>query len=436
MNASTNRKLGAFSLATLLVSSHYGLGFLLGTGQEAMIHGVAGSLYAVSISVGTIAAIALAKFYWTRVEQIWTLLGNRYGRLVKVGVGLMSWASLIGIEAVQIVAGASILEMLGIPVLPCMVALTFLFWVLSLLPVERVSWVFQGLLLVNVLPLVYGLWVLNGLPDYGRSPLEFISSFNQIASFKSLGISLSTILLVPIDMKCQQYLVQARDVRSVYLGSILAALLLLVLAFLPSSVAIAAQNAGILPPELDTKEVIPYILSWIGGGPSRPWSTILIVALAVPAFGLGSSVLRIQTKTVSDLEIVPKSDGYYVFIAGVNALLGLAVALKGGEIIKLILSFYAAYLSAVWIPLIAYLLAHLGVFTFSQTSVRLSLILGCLSASAALMVTFLQPNAVVFKSTELTIMLVGMGFSGLGLLARQLVEKYLSLFPAREETGG
>jgi hypothetical protein len=31
---------------------------------------------------------------------------------------------------------------------------------------------------------------------------------------------------------------------------------------------------------------------------------------------------------------------------------------------------------------------------------------------------------------------VGMGFSGLGLLARQLVEKYLSLFPAREETGG
>lgn len=435
MNASFDRKLGVFSLATLLVSAHYGLGFLLGTAEQAMTHGFAGSLYAVSIALGTTAAIALAKIYWTEVEQIWTLLGKRYGRLVKVGVGLMSWTSLIGIDAVQIVAGASILKLVGIPVLPSMIAFMLSFWVLSLLPVERVSWVFRGLLLVNILVLFYALWVLKGLPDYGRSPLEFISSLNQISPFKTIGVSVSTILLVMIDMKCQQYMVQAKDIRTVYLGCVLAAGVLMVLAFLPSAVVIAAQHASVLPPSLGGKELIPYILSWVGGGPDQPWGKILILALVVPALGLGSSVLRIQTKTVFDLEIVPKSKANYAFTAGVNALIALAVALKGGEIINLILYFYAAYLSAVWIPLIAYLLADIGVYTFSTTSVKLSLILGCLSTSVALIITFCQPNAVLLNSAELTIMILGMGFSGLGLLAGQLVEKYLTLFPAGEEAG-
>ncbi len=425
MNPSSQRKLDVLSLATLLVSAHYGLGFLLGTAEQAMTNGVAGSLYTVSISLGTLAAIALGKFYWTEVEQIWTILGNRYGRLVKVGVGIMSWTSLIGIEAVQIVAAASILKLIGISALPSMIALMLLFWVLSLLPVERVSWIFRGLLLVNILALVYGLWMLNGLPNYGRLPLEFVFSLNRTTPSETIGVSLSTILLVMIDMKCQQYLVQAKDIRTVYLGSVLAGLLLMVLAFLPSAVVIAAQHAGILPLTLGGKEVIPYILAWVGGGPDQLGGRLLIVALAVPALGLGSSVLRIQTKTVFDLEIVPQSYRNYVLVAGVNALIALAVALKGGEIINLILYFYAAYLWAVCIPVIAYLLAYTKVYTFSRSSVTLSLVLGCLSTSAALLITFLQPDAVILNSAELTIMLLGLGFSSSGLLLGQLVEKYL-----------
>ncbi|MGH2414745.1 MAG: hypothetical protein ACRDEA_13870, partial [Microcystaceae cyanobacterium] len=115
MNTSENRNLGIFSVATLLVSAHYGLGFLLGTAEKAQTLGVIGSLYAVSIGLGTFAVLALAKFYWTQIQQIWTLLGNRYGKAVKVGIGFMSWTSLIGIEAVQIIAGASILAVVGIP---------------------------------------------------------------------------------------------------------------------------------------------------------------------------------------------------------------------------------------------------------------------------------------------------------------------------------
>lgn len=68
---SENRRLDAFSLAALLVSAHYGLGFLLGTAEKSLTIGIAGSLYAVCLGLGTLALLGLAKFYWTNIEQIW-----------------------------------------------------------------------------------------------------------------------------------------------------------------------------------------------------------------------------------------------------------------------------------------------------------------------------------------------------------------------------
>ncbi|KYC41976.1 hypothetical protein WA1_18335 [Scytonema hofmannii PCC 7110] len=422
MNVSENRKLSIFSLATLLVSAHYGLGFLLGTAEKAMSSGVMGSLYAVSVGFGVIASLAIAKFYWTQIEQIWTLLGNRYGNLVKIGVGLMSWMSFIGIGAVQIIAAASILAVMGIPKLPTMLTVTLLFWVVSLLAVEKASWLFRGLLLLNILGLVYGLWVLNGLTNYVQAPLEFISSLHQISLAEAIGVSVSTTLLVLIDMKCHQYMVQARDVRTVYLGCLVAGVSIIALAFLPSAVVIAAQNARILPANLDTKEVVPYILSWVGHGTNQPLGIFLIGVLAVPSLGLGSSVLRVQTKTMLDLQIVPKFQGNNVLIGAINALFALAIALKGGEIIGLILLFYTAYLSAVWVPWIAYLLNHVKFYTFSDFSVRLSLALGSLSALITLSVILYQPNAVFWGNGELTIMIVAMGCGGISLLFGQLAD--------------
>jgi len=172
----------------------------------------------------------------------------------------MSWLSLIGIEAVQIIAAASILNIAGVPTLASMVTLTLLFYVLSLLPVEKASWIFRGLLLFNILTLVYALRRLHGLPEYWRLPLEFIPALHQISPAEAIAVSLSTILLVLIDMKCQQFVVQAKDVRTVYLGCILAALVLIGLAFLPSAVVVAAQNAKILPPRSAVRRSSPTFL--------------------------------------------------------------------------------------------------------------------------------------------------------------------------------
>jgi SSS family solute:Na+ symporter len=424
MQAVNNRKLGIFSLATLLVSAHYGLGFLLGTSEQALTVGAAGSLYPVCLGLGTLVLLALVKFYWTEVEQIWTLLGNRYGKSVKILVGLMSWASLIGIEAVQIIAGSSILAVLRIPVLPSTIFLALAFILLSLLPVEKASWIFRGLLLFNILALIYVLSVLHGLPSYWELPFEFVSSLDRLSPIQVGSISVSTIAIVTIDMKYQQFLVQAKDLRSLYFGCLLAGIVLISLAFLPSAVVIAAQNAHILPLDLNSREVIPYILSWVGGGSDRPLGVMLILALAVPSLGIGSSVLRVQNKTILDLlefNILPNFDRNRLLVATLNALLALSVALIGGSIIGLIVSFYAAYLAAVWVPLIAYFLDRIRVYTFSETSVKLSLRLSSIVSLLTLAITLIKPDVVIFDSAQLTIMIIGVFVGGFSLLISHLI---------------
>ena len=433
-NINSEPKLGIFSLTTLLVSAQYGLGFLLGTAEQAIYEGIKGSLYALSIGLGFVALLALVKFYWQQVEPIWTLLGNRYGRSVKVGVGLMSWMSLIGIEAVQIIAGSTILTVAGVPKLTSMLMFALLFCLLSLLPLEKVSWILRGLLLLNVLVLVYSLWALDGLSIVARSPIDLITSLPQIDPKDGIGIFCCTILLVTIDMKCHQYLVRAKNVRVALWSCIFTAAILIALALLAVATAIAGQQAGIIPPNLDGKEVIPYILVSIGGGKNF-WGIVAIVTLAVPALGLGSSVLRIQTRTFCDLEILTSRFGQRILITAINILLALLVAFREGEIVSLMLLFYTAYLAAVLIPLIAYLLDYFDVYTFSTNSVKLSLFMGSISAATSLWTILILPEAIILGSDRLTIIIFGIGLAIIGLVINELGEK-LSLAPAIEKETG
>jgi SSS family solute:Na+ symporter len=437
------RRLDTFSLAALLVSAHYGLGFLLGTAEKSLTLGTAGSLYAVSLGLGTIALLGLAKFYWTQTEQIWILLGSAYGDGVKIFVGLMSWSSLIGIEAVQLISGAFILKVFGIPTLPTMVVLAILFATISLLPVEKAGWILRGLLVLNFLALLYGLWVLHAFGDYLRSPFGGLSlqaspltalgiaqspidanSVQHMSLPSAVGVSLSTILLVLIDMKYQQFLVQAKDVQSLYKGCALAAIILLLLAFLPSTLVVAAHNAGILPAGIDGKETLPFILSWIGGGSQKPLGIALIVSLLVPALGIGSSILRVQSKTVLDFNILPASVWSRVLVTAANALFGLAVAFKGGEIVNLIVSFYAAYVGAVFVPFVAYLLAQTGRYNFSKGSVKLSLIVSSIASLFLLILTLIESEVALFGSIELNIMGTGILSGILFLFIGEVLEKY------------
>ncbi|MEP0885935.1 hypothetical protein NDI49_30865, partial [Trichocoleus sp. ST-U3] len=100
---------------------------------------------------------------------------------------------------------------------------------------------------------------------------------------------------------------------------------------------------------------------------------------------------------------------------------------------NLIVSFYAAYVSAVLVPFVAYLLAQLGRYTFSPSSVRLSLVMSSISASSVLILTLINPSLVVFGNVELNIMIIGILLGVLGLLMGQVIEKYFPASQVKEE---
>ena len=425
---SKTRNLGIVSLATLMVSAHYGLGFVLGTAEQSFTQGALGSVYAVAIALGTMALALLAPFYWSRIAPIWTILGKEYGQPLKIGIGVMSWTSFIGIAAVQIISIAAILSIVGLPELPTMITVAGVFFIISLLPVERASWLFRGLLLFNLLVLGGALWRLSQGEIYGEIALDFWPSVSQDYSPKTFGVMISTVLLVLIDMKCHQFVVRARSVRVACWGCVIAGLVLTALAFLPPAIVLAAKEADIIPPEVSAKAVIPYLLSWLGGGVKQPLGILFVSSLALPAFGLGSNIIRIQTKAGLDIVNIEEKKRNQIGLAGLNALFALGVAIKGGEIVGLIVCFYSAYLSVVWVPFIAYLLARSQMITFSKTSVQLALGIGGIAALSTLGISLFYPQGIWLATPELTILSMGLGFSTLGLTSSRVAETFPRVF--------
>ncbi len=426
---SKTRNLGIFSLATLMVSAHYGLGFVLGTAEQSFTQGALGSVYAVAIALGTMALALLAPFYWSRVDPIWSILGDEYGQPLKVGIGVMSWTSFIGIAAVQIISIAAILSLVGLPQLPTMIAVTSIFFMISLLPVERASWLFRGLLLFNLLVLLGVLWQLHHAEIYEQTVLDFWPRVSEDYSPKTFGIMISTVLLVLIDMKCHQFVVRARSVKVACWGCAIGGLILTTLAFLPPAIVLAAKEAKIIPADVTAKAVIPYILSWLGGGVDQPWGILFVASLALPAFGLGSNIIRIQTKAGLDIINLEENQRNQIGLAFLNALFALGVAVKGGEIVGLIVCFYSAYLSVVWIPFLAYLLARSQIIFFSKTSVQLALGIGGLAALSTLGISLFYPQGIWLPTPELTILAMGLGFSSLALLSSSAIESFSRVFP-------
>lgn len=424
--AAQPRSLSILAVTTLLVSAHYGSGFILGTAEQAASVGVIGSLYAVAAGLGSILVAVLAQFYWQRVDPLWTLLGDRYGSPVKLGIGLMSWISLIGIGAVQIIAVAAIAQLVDLPRTPTIVAIALGLSVIALLPVERASWLFRGLLLLNVGILCAALVRLNGIEQYTQSVVEFVPAAATASPQTLLGVVGSTVFLVLIDMKCHQFIVRGQSLKAAFWGCVLSGSVLVALAFLPTTLVIAAQNAQVLPPDLPIKTIIPYILNWLGNGIGQPLGAICVLSLALPALGLGSNVIRIQTKALLDLTQREDTRTNQIGFTLFNATLALGIALHGGEIVDLIVCFYAAYLAAAWLPFTAYLLDVGQVAVFSRTVVQWALGIGAIASLMGLGISIFAPSLVWFESPELTILALGLGSGAIVLVAGQMIDL---LFP-------
>ena len=152
----SERTLGSLQVAALLVSASYGIGFLFGSGELALMHGMAGSIYGVATAVGMLVLALFASRLWRAGMPIWELFGRAYGQRLQSAVALLSIVWMAGVLAAQIQGGLAVVGLLGLsgPVAYGMV-LT-LIYIASRLDLHFASGLFAACLVASGLVLVYG----------------------------------------------------------------------------------------------------------------------------------------------------------------------------------------------------------------------------------------------------------------------------------------
>ncbi len=104
----TDRNLGGLQVAVLLVSASYGIGFLFGSGELALRHGMAGSIYGVATAAGMFILAFVGRRLWVGGVPVWEWFGRAYGLRLQRAVALLSVVWMAGVLAAQIHGGAAV----------------------------------------------------------------------------------------------------------------------------------------------------------------------------------------------------------------------------------------------------------------------------------------------------------------------------------------
>ena len=319
-----NRALGSLQVAALLVSASYGIGFLFGSGELALSHGMAGSIYGVATGFGMLVLAAFARQLWATGLPVWDLFGRAYGKQLQGVVALLSLIWMSGVLAAQIQGGVAVLELLGLEQTHSHLVILLLIYGASRLDLRFASALFAMCLLASAAVLVYALVVANGMGVYLQAIPAFTEDLSTFSASRVVAISLAVGLLVCTGADYQQFVLAARSPLAAVGGCVLAGLLLFVIAFLPSAVVVAMQSGGMLGDLVDTKQVVPRVLGQVAGSVGQGADKLMLIALSVAALGAGAAILRAMTEALACAASGSRSAGHPMFALialGLSALL-------------------------------------------------------------------------------------------------------------------
>jgi SSS family solute:Na+ symporter len=353
------QSLGIARLSLLLVSAHYGLAFILGTGEEAYDKRYAGSLYPVSAAVGVLLLAVAAPYLQAHRKHIWETFAERYGHSAGTVTAFSSWLWMLGVAASQ-VYGVGLLLPIGsgyqaTAMLLASLAIVFL----AERSMQVQGWFVTLLVCSTTAVLLIALSRFDAWGEYARSPVAFAHDVGQVTLDRKGGIIICTILLTVLGADFQQYVLAARARHVAIVGCIAAATVLLLLAFLPSTIVVTAANRD---PALlgQGRNSLPTAMDAVLGGPL--YSAVTRVLFVTLAIACGASIARAMKSAAC--AAVPKFTTKTRSRMLMTVVAICAIALFANGIIELIVSFYAVYLGAVLVPFII----SLPMFQSSVTS--------------------------------------------------------------------
>jgi len=352
----SERQLKTVQIASLLVSTSCGTGFLLGTGELALHEGMAGCLYAIASALGLLALAALARGLSTTGHSTWTRLDQIYGKSVGRAVASLSLVWMTGVLAAQIRGGTAILTLAGIGPTAALVLVDLLLICLSTL---RLSWLAAGfaicMLACNAV-LVRTLFLTDGFGVWLHAPIQFLDGLHGTTLDHAGFTFASVVLMVVCGADYQQFVLAARTPGMAKNGCLLAAGFVFLIGFLPASAVIAASPAWHLQRLADPVQVIPLaLMHTLSGYSANTPGTLVIAILLTSALGAGCSILRAMTDATVSLG--PRSAARPIWSRLLPVALGTIVALHGQSLVDMMVDLNMVYITGVG-PLVGFTLLN------------------------------------------------------------------------------
>ena len=375
------RTLNIAQVSAMLVSTSCGVGFLLGTGELAIVQGMAGCLYAVSTAFGLVVLGACAPALWRNGLSIWGQFDELYGSTVGRNVALLSLLWMTGVLAAQIRGGSSVLALTGISHASAELMIIASLLVLS---VARLSWLSAGfafcLFACNLL-LLHSLLGHGEVRAWLLAPASFVEAIEHHGSAHTIFVSLSVVGMVVCGADYQQFVIRGRQPRSARVGSLVAAVLVLAMGFLLASAVIAA---GLPDHELrtaDAIQVVPLLLMHgFPGGETFGARDLVIVVLVTTALGSASAILRAMADAAATLG--KPSIMRPVWSRALAVLLGAVVASRPQSLVDMMVELNLIYIAAVG-PLLTLTLARIRV---SDRAANSAMRIACLISLSGYMI--------------------------------------------------
>lgn len=345
-----DRALNAFQVAALLVSASYGIGFLFGSGELAVSHGMAGSIYGLSTAFGMLLLAVFAVRLWRGGAPIWGLFGRAYGDGMKNTVALLSLVWMAGVLAAQIHGGVAIMKLLGLADWAAYGLVLAGIFTASRLNLRVASTVFFLFLLASGLVLVYAVISGDAGQIYMESPTRFVADLGTFRPWTAVSILIAVVALVCTGADYHQFVLAALKPSAALWGCILAGICLCAVSFLPASVVIGLQSEGGLAGLQDSKQVIPFALSKVASqAGSIAAGNILLLGLSAAALGSGAAIVRAMTSALAATTKTNGSDQSF-WMTFVSLGIGAALASRGQGIVATMVSVNVIYIASIAWP--------------------------------------------------------------------------------------
>ena len=368
------RRLGPVLATATLCATHFGGGFVLGSGEWGFTHGMTGIAYAagVGLSLILLGYVAARKMRRLAMFTVPDYLELRYNsRLARLLGTLLSLIAIVGIIGAQVWAAQGALSILGVDPTWAAVAATLMFivytamsglWGVTLTDAVQLAIIFVGVPIAAVLAVgeaggIDGIRIAIDAQSLEIGTDRYFSPFGA-----GLGLVLAaivpTMMYTLIGQDFYQRLFAARDENTAFRAAIAAGVLLIVFAIFPVITGMAAR--ALFGAEIEAARAIPMLIDEV----LPAWAAAIVIAAILGAImSTADSLLMAGTSHVTHdiyvklIDPGAEEDSKRLLLISrvvtvVLGLLALWMALNFKAIIGMLLMSYTLYAAGVFIPVV------------------------------------------------------------------------------------